>query len=487
MERREKSPSPLENRWWESLAQRLSKDLPRALVGLSEKADRIQLCSLRGGDVLQAVLVNLCLCVPYLAFAHYRSKIALGLHFLLGSGAPAPLDPSTLPWTSGLYPVAHALFALTFFLPPPARTAVVIASSLGLIVATPHGDPFSALALAAYLIVVWGIARWAAIGLTARFAAVMLTYILFMNACHLLAGSGLRFRWPFSGDPVIVSLTNFAAGFAPMLWYAVHAVSAGKMSFLPFGYYFACRFFTAPVFSPEDLRIEEHARREWQWRGVAALGSSFLGAALSWALGERFLDFHHPDWFASSGLRLLGYSYCYYLSVGFFVQAWLSLFLGLARLFAMPIPNNFNFWFLARTPNERWRRWNMLFREWIVTSVFFPLMRAKRGLFVAIMASLLSSGLVHLVSKMIPGGLTVWVVAVELAYWTLNGLAVYAVVSFPRRWPSLVERLGLRDSLIWSVAGILLTGAFYSVLFVARWKCDNWGELVAFLSRLTGI
>ena len=122
-----------------------------------------------------------------------------------------------------------------------------------------------------------------------------------------------------------------------------------------------------------------------------------------------------------------------------------------------------------------------------MTYVFYPMMRAKRGLFVSIMATLLSSGLVHVGGTLSPGRWSAWTAALQMVYWSINGLAIYSVVVFPRRWPGWVERLGLRELAVWSVLGILATGTSFGVLFVARDHTENWGELLGYLGRLADI
>ena len=478
---------PLGNAWWESLQRRSSSWLLAQPERLCAAADRFRFGSVRGGEIAHVVLLILCLCIPYVLFARYRHDFAAALHGLLHTAPPPPLDPSLEVPVAGFYPAAHAVFAASCLIPRSVRTGFLVASGAGLVVATPLGDPFSAAVLAAYLGGVFAIARSRSLGLGTKLAIVMGTYLALLNACELLEGSALALRWPFSGAPAIVAISTFAPGFVPMLWYSVHDISGGRMSRGGFGLYLFCRFFNAPAFSPRELRVDHAHSRRWQWRGVAALGSAFLSAFLYWALRRRFLDVHHPDWFSSSGARLWGYSYVFYLAFGFRLQAWLNVFVGLARLAGVPVEDNFHFWALARTPNERWRRWNRLFREWILTFVFYPMMRARRGLFAAIMVTLLSSGLVHVAGTLSPGRWSAWTAALQLAYWSINGLAIYSVVVFPRRWPEWVERLRLRDLAVWSLLGILATGASFGVLFVARDRTGSLGELLGYLGRLADV
>jgi hypothetical protein len=477
----------MHNDWWASLHRRASSWLAEFPLRLCRGFDRWRIGPLRGGEIAHVVFLNLVLCIPYAVFAQYRHDLAVVLHLLLGSGSPALLDPSLTVRVSRFYPEAHAVFAASCLVPRSFRTAFLVAGTVGLVVATPLGDPFSAVFLAAYLALVLAISRSRNLGLGTKIAVVMVSYLVFNNACQLLEGTALRLGWPFAGTPAIVQIATFAPGFVPMLWYSVQEISTGRMSSRAFGLYLTCRFFTAPVFSPRELRIDGEGLRRWQWRGVGALGSAFLGAILFFALQRRFLDVHHRDWFTSSGARLWGYSLVFYLAFGFRLQATLNMFVGLARLAGVPVENNFYFWALARTPNERWRRWNRLFRDWILTYVFYPMMRAKRGLFLTIMATLLASGLVHLAGALTPQRFDAWSAALGMGYWLINGLAIYSVIVAPKRWPGWVDRLRLRDLAVWSVLGMLATGASFGVLFVARDHTQNLADLVGYFARLADL
>jgi hypothetical protein len=157
---------------------------------------------------------------------------------------------------------------------------------------------------------------------------------------------------------------------------------------------------------------------------------------------------------------------------------------GILRLFGIPVRDSFNYWLLARTPNEHWQRWNLLFREWVVTWVFFPVMKAKRWLFAAIMLALLTSGLLHVLPVALIGRLTPFHVVVDLGYWLVNGLAIYLVIKIPMLFPRLVPALKMQGSMTWSIVGLVLTSSFYGVIHALRDTCDSWADFGHYLARL---
>jgi hypothetical protein len=214
----------MHNEWWASLHQRASSWLAALPLRACRRFDRWRIGSLRGGEIAHVVFLNLFLCIPYVVFGQYRDNIALGLHVLLGSNPSAPMNPSLAVRVAGFYPAAHALFAASCLVPRSFRAAFLIAGSVGLVVATPLGDPFSAVLLAGYMVPIFAISRSRKLSVGTKVAVVMASYLVFNNACQLLEGTALRLRWPFPGTPAIVSLSSFASGFVPMLWYSVYEI-----------------------------------------------------------------------------------------------------------------------------------------------------------------------------------------------------------------------------------------------------------------------
>jgi hypothetical protein len=268
-----------------------------------------------------------------------------------------------------------------------------------------------------------------------------------------------------------------------MLWYACYEIVAGRLSYVGYNLYLFCRFFRAPVFRPAEFCIDWDSRRRWQWRGVGALAIAFVALGFKHIL-KGYLNGTPSPWITASGGQLIWYSYCSYLLMCFTLVAGFNMFIGWARLFGIPVKNTFYFWLLSRTPNERWQRWNILFREWIITYVFYPMMRAKRGLFLSIMVTLMMSGVIHLLDSLTPERFDLGKIARVMSYWTVNGLAIYLVIVIPRKFPGLLDRLKMRESVLWSAAGIVITSAFYSVLTAVRDQCLTFDDASGYLQRL---
>jgi alginate O-acetyltransferase complex protein AlgI len=67
------------------------------------------------------------------------------------------------------------------------------------------------------------------------------------------------------------------------------------------------------------------------------------------------------------------------LQIYFDFSAYSDIAIGTARLFGFVFPENFNWPYAARSPQEFWRRWHMTLSRWIQDYVFTPLNFATRG------------------------------------------------------------------------------------------------------------
>jgi alginate O-acetyltransferase complex protein AlgI len=71
----------------------------------------------------------------------------------------------------------------------------------------------------------------------------------------------------------------------------------------------------------------------------------------------------------------LGFS----LQIYFDFSAYSDIAIGSARLFGFKFPENFQWPYLARSPQEFWERWHMTLSRWIRDYVFTPMAFAQRG------------------------------------------------------------------------------------------------------------
>ena len=67
------------------------------------------------------------------------------------------------------------------------------------------------------------------------------------------------------------------------------------------------------------------------------------------------------------------------LQIYFDFSAYSDIAIGTARLFGFVFPENFNWPYTARSPQDFWRRWHMTLSRWIQDYVFTPLNFATRG------------------------------------------------------------------------------------------------------------
>lgn len=67
------------------------------------------------------------------------------------------------------------------------------------------------------------------------------------------------------------------------------------------------------------------------------------------------------------------------LQVYFDFSAYSDIAIGSARLFGFRFPENFNWPFVAKSPQEFWNRWHMTLSRWIRDYVFTPMAFATRG------------------------------------------------------------------------------------------------------------
>ncbi len=384
------------------------------------------------------------------------------------------LDTSSLPYIYNILVPMSWLSLITFFVERKKRLTILVISwpPLAFIV---DGllDPLSVIFYIMFLGIVY-----IAIKLPIRRSfAVVIVCVLSVSLLMVCK------TWNVMHGRALANLAFFQVTFTPMLWYSVYEELPPKRRLDPvrFLIYHFTRTLGGPVMTYRDIFTSpERSVTQVRFGGVKAIYVALLAAIAQWAIGKLS---NSVDSKSLTGMSLLVFSYITYVQRYCQTLIPFNIFIGIARLFGVPIRDNFNYWLLARTPNEHWRRWNILLREWVVTFVFFPIMRAKRWLFVAIMVSLITSGMLHIVPKMFSDQKDWFKINGMLTYWIINGLAIYVVVKVPLLFPSLVEKLGIRTSWVWSVIGVILTSAFYGVLRDAT-GCENWNEVGDYFSRL---
>jgi hypothetical protein len=384
-------------------------------------------------------------------------------------------DVTVWPYVPRRLPVGVALALLTFRLERRFRLAALVlfavpfAWILGILPAQVM-VPLTVFVLVAYAIIRLPLPR--------LFAGILMT--MFAVAALVAAVQW----WP--GSRLVGFLGSFPA-LVPVLWYSVYEhARRTALSLRRFLLYILGRVYASPIMTYDELfaSVSGPELTATRWAGMRAvyiaLAASFvahLATRLSATVPRATM----------TGLPLLGLSYIEYVGYYCLIVQRFNTVIGVLRLFGVPVRSNFRYWLLARTPNEHWQRWNILAREWFLTFIFYPIMRARRWLFAAVMAALLTAGVLHTVPVLIINGFHAPFVFASMVYWIANALAIYAVIQVPKRYPALIDRLGMRSSLAWSAVGVVLTSGFYAVLHGMRSWSGSWADLTGFLMRLVGV
>jgi hypothetical protein len=407
----------------------------------------------------------------YLVFLKYVVE-----KFLLQMAVVKP-ETSSLPYTPSIIIYMIGIFLLSFFLKPKIRTSILLTVSIPLLFMY-YDFTFLTLGIFALFLII----TYFLIKLPFR-RSLVVGLVCSLSLCLV----ALCKYWEGVASSTLADLAFFQTLFLPMLWYSVYEELPPKrrLHFGKFLTYHYMRIFEAPMLRYNDIFVNsKQTLAQIRFGGIKALYVVLFAALTIWTVKKisSLLDISQL-----SGFPLLIFSYMSYVSYYCAIVIPMNTFVGTARLFGIPVRDNFHYWLLARTPNEHWRRWNLLFREWVITFVFFPIMRAKQWLFVAVMVSLLISGILHVVARVFDTQINWLRITNTMMYWTLNGLAIYLVIKVPLLFPKAVERLNLKNSKAWSLLGIILTSVFYGVLVYVYQHCKNWAEVKDYLSRLCSL
>jgi len=417
-----------------------------------------------------AVLGALLLAPRFLMLGYYvASEIITG-------GAATKPDTSVVPYTPDIVAVILGAFILGFALPTRWRLAFGLIVSAWWPVVEFGISPLGFAIFAVYVAALYVIAKL-------RFSR----YVVFGLAVVLVAAAfAYLIRIPTIVETGILTVMRQMPIIVPVIWYTMTAEMPGRRHLDPVQHalYHYLRMLGSPVLTFKDVFGPTGDSLAYiRLEGIKALYTVLASVIVIDAIGHYMAGVNENE---LTGLPLLMYAYLHYVRIYCMFVIVINTVIGALRLFGIPVRNNFNYWLLARTPNEHWRRWNMLMREWIVAFVFFPIMRARRWLFVAVMASLLVSGFLHVLPQIL-GIETEWgLISIIMAYWVVNGVAIYVFIKIPQFAPGFVERLRFRTNRVWWAVGVVFTSAFYGVLVHARTSCRTWDQVGAYFERLLG-
>ena len=427
---------------------------------------------LRGGDQLALFVLaalGMVILSPRIVFRAY----AVIIEALTGS--PGDVNWNSWPRVPVMLPVGVAVGLITFRLEQAARLSLMAGTLVALAVITGPLNTETALPLTLFALTTYALIRlpWP------RFVVALL-----VSAFTILSVVAAQ-RW-FS-DTLVPAIIGGFAIVVPLLWNSVYEHRRDSpLKLRRFILFVGGRLLNSPVMTYRDLfsTAEGDQLTATRWAGVRALYIALLASIAAQLI--KTISTMSPI-ANMSGAPLLVMSYLDYVVYCCSFVVRFNVFIGVLRLAGIPIRSNFRYWLLARTPNEHWQRWNLLSREWFLTFVFYPIMRARRWLFVAIMSALLVTGVLHVLPRVLLGGIGMPEFTARSVYWLINGVVIYLVIKIPAKYPGLVERLGIPGSRTWSVVGIVLTSAFYGFLHGLRMSSQSWAEMGQYLAHLARI
>ncbi len=174
--------------------------------------------------------------------------------------------------------------------------------------------------------------------------------------------------------PLGVSFFTFQA-----IAYLVDVATGEKpFAFLDFMLYRALwpQLIAGPIIRPGEIRNDLEGLRTLDYDDCAEGGRRIivgffkkivLADALTPVVDSVFLS-RAPN-ALDAGVALLGFG----LQIYFDFSAYSDIAIGSARLFGFHFPENFDFPYRSRSPQELWSRWHMTLSRWIRDYVFTPL------------------------------------------------------------------------------------------------------------------
>ena len=239
--------------------------------------------------------------------------------------------------------------------------------------------------------------------------------------------------WLLAKVPTFFHMPRLYGGpfsFAALLpWIGVPYIFSRLVAFAIHGYYgklpanyrladflaqmaFFPTFLSGPVTTPQtfDLKFArqkfdlETYLKKFAFPGLQRIGigilKKYIVAEIISSIALPFIDIDR-----SSKVRLiLGvYAYTAYLYADF--SGYTDLAIGLSKILKIEIPENFNYPFWARNPQDFWARWHISFSKWLYEFIFAPVYAFLLKVFnsagkiwlagIAIFTTFASSGIWH--------------------------------------------------------------------------------------------
>ena len=248
------------------------------------------------------------------------------------------------------------------------------------------------------------------------------------------------------------------AGFADVALY---------LSFFP-------KITSGPVQRSSDFLTQINSRRNVGWDSFAAGIQIFaFGAFKKLVLADRLSVFVNQVYdtpavfsWVSVVLAVLSYS----LQIYFDFSGYSDMAIGIARIFDIHLPKNFNLPYISRNVTELWKRWHISLSSWLQEYLYISLGGNRKGKM---------RTYINLVLTMVLGG--VW----HGASWNyiLWGLLHGAALAVHKLWVSFTHSSTKEHSVLANICSTATTFVFVSFCWVF-FRTETTGKAFAVLSRI---
>lgn len=212
------------------------------------------------------------------------------------------------------------------------------------------------------------------------FAAALVGFFTWVSSWALEAPAG-QIREFFLRPSNLLAMGVLLKSFkrSVFAWFESRTQDLGEVPFTSLGVYLAGLQFLLPFsVTPSLRRFLDSRSQECAARGVATT-LTCLGYAALWLLlassmrggagprpGQGGMPFDwRGAWFLITAM---------YVSQLIFRLGTEQLSVGVSRLFGYDLPDNFERPLLARGPVDFWRRWNLLWREFLLAAAYYPVL-----------------------------------------------------------------------------------------------------------------
>jgi alginate O-acetyltransferase complex protein AlgI len=284
-------------------------------------------------------------------------------------------------------------FLLHWSLPVRARKPLLVAASYAFYCSWSYKFGFLLLAVSVFswayglwLERVEGAGRWLVLGIAIELLPLLFfkyTNFFLQNVSAVSRAVGLPWqaRWIELTLPLGVSFFTFQG-----IAYLVD-VSAGEQPFRKIGDFLLFKGFwpqliAGPIIRPDEIREQITEPRTLDYdemsEGVRRIVSGLLKkVALADTIGAIvdpvFLKGARPG-MVDTVVAVLGFG----MQIYWDFSAYSEIAIGSARVFGFRFPENFDWPYSSRSPQEFWNRWHMTLSRWIRDYVFTPLAFAAR-------------------------------------------------------------------------------------------------------------